>query len=237
MSTSVQACGCGVDPWPDEEGSSSRREELWLGRALHRAWFAMLACGPWRARALGRVFELLHRSADPWGYHSDPYEHRKAATAVDATAGLCPRSILEVGCADGHLAVRLLDAHPEASLTAVDIAPTAVAAAQRRLSPYGARARAVQGEASSFSDSTPADLVVFSEVLYYFGGPSGIRRALQGFPDRLAPDADVLMVHPAPEAGRLHAAVSRALNLATHYEARVDHPRRPFLVTLARRCG
>ena len=111
------------------------------------------------------VFERLHATTDdPWGLRDRFYERRKRALAL----ALLPRerftAALELGCSIGVLSAEI--AARADSLLALDISPTAVAAAQGQLSDYPeatARVASVPGDwpAGKF------DLIVISEVGYF----------------------------------------------------------------------
>lgn len=117
-------------------------------------------------RGLGRdYFERIYeRREDPWGYLDRWYEQRKR----DATLAALPSErydhALEVGCSIGVLTERLAERCGD--LLAVDVSALAVERARARL---GDRARIEQLDATSTLPAGPFDLVVLSEVGYYFG--------------------------------------------------------------------
>ncbi len=110
-------------------------------------------------------FEARYRAdPDPWGYTTSEYERRK----YEATLAACGEgpfaNALELGASIGVFS-SLLAPHCE-RLTTIDAAPTAVAAARRRL----AGAPHVDVILGEIPDAIPIgrfDLVVASEILYY----------------------------------------------------------------------
>lgn len=57
--------------------------------------------------------------------------------------------VLEIGCGSGAMAAEILRRHPDVRLTATDYDESMVAAARRRLAPYGDRAEVRQADATS----------------------------------------------------------------------------------------
>jgi peptidoglycan/xylan/chitin deacetylase (PgdA/CDA1 family)/glycosyltransferase involved in cell wall biosynthesis/SAM-dependent methyltransferase len=124
-----------------------------------------------RARAREQVSPQSHdwwdrffALPDPWGYDS-AYE----AVKYEQTLALLPEGAfsdaLEIACAEGHFTIRL--APRVGRLTAVDISARALARAQARCSDRNNVAfRRVDLKTDDLSG--PFDLIVCSEVLYYF---------------------------------------------------------------------
>ena len=138
-------------------------------------------------------FERLYAAdEDPWDFRTSGYEHRKYEATVAAVADLAPIGrALEVGCAIGELTARLAPLCWE--MVAVDCSVTAAARARERLteSPH------VRVEVRCVPDSLPEgpfDLIVCSEVLYYWDAPL-LRVALGRLRDLLAPGGALLAVH------------------------------------------
>ena len=110
-------------------------------------------------------FEARYRAEpDPWGYTTSVYEQEK----YDATLTACGPGpfdrALELGSSIGVFSAAL--APRCRTLTTIDGAPTAVAAARARL----ATQRQVEVILGSIPEAIPArpyDLVVASEILYY----------------------------------------------------------------------
>lgn len=89
---------------------------------------------------------------------------------VVATARrLAPRTVLEVGCGEGHVLAALADAGLGAELRGVDLSPDAVATATARL---GGAARVDLADARTLaSDGATFDLVLMLEVLEHIREP------------------------------------------------------------------
>jgi SAM-dependent methyltransferase len=166
--------------------------------------------------------ERYSASLDPYRLSERWYEARKYALTVD----LLPRerygAAFEPGCSIGVLTAQLASRCD--SLLACDAIPDAVAAARSRTSGLaGVRIeqRVVPGEwpAGSF------DLIVFSEILYYFDD-ADLDEMLRLGLLALRPDGHLIAVHwrhPAPDHPRagdevheILAADSRLARLARY---------------------
>jgi SAM-dependent methyltransferase len=145
---------------------------------------------------IGREFfeELYAGSEDPWGFATSRYERDKYADTLAALDGACFERALEVGCSIGVFTKRLADVCGE--LTAIDVSSQAIARARRRLRGHPR----VTFERMSFPEDMPAgrwDLVVCSEVLYYFD-EDAFALALTRLRAALEDGATVLAVHWRP---------------------------------------
>ena len=109
-------------------------------------------------------FEEKYRGdIDPWRFRTSPYEREKYDATIRALSMPRYRNGLEVGCAIGVLSA-LLAPHC-GQLIAMDSSPTAIAEAKRQELPN------VKFETAVLPDEFPDgvfDLIVLSEVLYYF---------------------------------------------------------------------
>jgi SAM-dependent methyltransferase len=109
-------------------------------------------------------FEEKYRGdIDPWRFRTSPYEREKYDATIRALSMPRYRNGLEVGCAIGVLSA-LLAPHC-GQLIAMDSSPTAIAEAKRQKLPN------VRFETAVFPNEFPNgvfDLIVLSEVLYYF---------------------------------------------------------------------
>jgi hypothetical protein len=111
-------------------------------------------------------FEGMYRdNVDPWDFESSPYEQRKYAVTVASLPRTRYRSAYEPGCSVGVL-TELLATRCDRLLCS-DIIPAVLQRAEAR---FGPRSHV------SFEDRTipsqwptgPFDLVVLSEIAYYF---------------------------------------------------------------------
>jgi predicted TPR repeat methyltransferase len=120
-----------------------------------------------RASFRRQYFEDMYaKDPDPWNFRTSGYERRKYRNTIRALGDRRFERGVEIGCSIGELTARL--APRCRSLLGVDISQQAVDAARQRNAefPHVSIARmTLPGEA-------PAgmfDLIVLSEVLYYFG--------------------------------------------------------------------
>jgi trans-aconitate methyltransferase len=140
-------------------------------------------------------FESRYRAdPDPWGYETSEYERDKYAATLAACGDGPFSDALELGASIGVFS-ELLAPRCE-RLTTIDAAPTAVAAARRRLA--GARhVRVIEGR---IPDAIPArrfDLVVASEILYYLSAGE-LDATLARLESCMAPGARLVAVHWRP---------------------------------------
>lgn len=85
---------------------------------------------------------------------------------VDLLMRSAPARILDLGVGVGTLAQLVLDRLPTVQVTALDASAEMLAAAQRRLAPYGERALVVHSEITDFTPAAPYDAVVSNLVLH-----------------------------------------------------------------------
>lgn len=143
-----------------------------------------------RRPALGGDYfaDVYARRDDPWHYRDRWYEQRKRdATIAALTRPRYPRA-LEVGCSIGLLTERLAARCDD--LLAIDVAESAVAATRELV---GDRARVEQADAVAAFPSGPFDLIVVSEVGYYFG--DALDDVLRAARAALAPGGELLACH------------------------------------------
>lgn len=142
---------------------------------------------------LGREYfdKLYARSRDPWSFETSEYERNKYEQTLSVLAGRRYRYALEVGCSIGVFTAMLAPLCDE--LLAVDVSEKAIAVAKERL----ADLPNVRVELRTLPEETPQgpfDLVVASEVLYYW--PKEVMlSALRCFEEALAPGGSLLAVH------------------------------------------
>lgn len=140
-------------------------------------------------------FDALYaRDPDPWRFATSDYERDKYAHTVEVLPRPRYRSGLEIGCSIGVLTGRLA-ARCE-RLLALDVAEAALDQARAR----NAGLAHVAFRRLRLPDEAPPgghDLVVLSEVLYYFDR-SDLARVADRVRDAAAPGADLLLVHWLP---------------------------------------
>ncbi len=142
---------------------------------------------------LGREYfdELYAQSRDPWSFETSEYERNKYERTLSVLARRRYRRALEVGCSIGVFTAMLAPLCNE--LLAVDVSEKAIAVTQQRLADFPN----VRVELRTLPEETPQgpfDLVVASEVLYYW--PEDVMlSALRRFEEVLAPGGSLLAVH------------------------------------------
>lgn len=148
---------------------------------------------PGGAARLGRDYfdDLYQRNPDPWAFATSAYEHAKYEHSLAVLGDRRFSAALEVGCSIGVFTAML---GPRCErLCAVDVSAVAVEAARERC----AEIASVSVARRSLPEQTPHgpfDLVVCSEVLYYFAEPL-LGEVLEALSARLAPEGLLLAVH------------------------------------------
>ncbi len=136
--------------------------------------------------------DLFAREGDPWEFETSDYERAKYD---DTLAHLPPGPIgrtLEVGCANGVLTERL--APHVGELLATDVSETALAAARERGADR-ANIRFLSQRAPREMPPGPFDLVVLSEVVYYWDRADVARLADWVRSGGVARGGHLLLVH------------------------------------------
>jgi SAM-dependent methyltransferase len=159
----------------------------------------------------GYFSEVYAAAPDPYGLADRWYETRKYAVTV----AMLPRqrygSAFEPGCSVGVLTALLAERCD--SLLACDAVPKAVESARARTADLpGVRVerRAIPGQ---WPSGQAFDLIVFSELLYYFGD-ADLDQLLTLGVGALLPGGHLLAVHwrhPAPDHPRTGDATHQAL--------------------------
>jgi len=137
-------------------------------------------------------FENIYADdADPWAFETSGYERRKYALTVAALPEPRYRSAFEPGCSVGVLSEQLAARCDR--LLATDIVPSVVERARHRLEGYPNATVELAPIPEEWPEG-PFDLVVLSEIAYYFDRPT-----LEVITGRVlattAPDATVVAVH------------------------------------------
>ena len=150
------------------------------------------------ARDPGYFDALYAADADPWRFETSDYE----AAKYDATLAALPvgryASAVEVGCSIGVLTQRLASRCD--ALLGVDVAQTALDRAAARCTEQ-AHVRFVRLRMPEEMPKGRFDLIMLSEVLYYFETPTLDRLAASLRPACM-PGADLVLVHwlgPTPD--------------------------------------
>lgn len=129
---------------------------------------------------------------DPWNLANSEYEAAKFAHTHDVLADRRYARALEIGCAHGVLTSHLTGLCD--TLLAIDISAKALAKARARVGDRPGvtlRHMAFPGEAP---DGAPFDLVILSEVAYYWGVVD-LDRASEWLRDHVAPGSRLILVH------------------------------------------
>lgn len=140
----------------------------------------------------GDYFDAMYQAAsDPWGFEDRWYEHRKYAISLALLPERRYRSAFEPGCSIGVLTAMLAGRCDR--LLACDVAEAAVRAATRRTADLP-QVRVEQREIPRQWPAGRFDLVVFSEILYYFGD-GDLDQVIQHAVRALQPGGTLLAVH------------------------------------------
>lgn len=137
-------------------------------------------------------FEEMYRDdTDPWGFENSPYEQRKYAVTVASLPNDRYHTAYEPGCSVGVLSEMLATRCD--NLFSSDIIPAALDRAAQRLrgQPH------VRIQELCIPDQWPPgpfDLVVLSEIAYYFE-PTELGRVMARVMESTVPGAHVVGVH------------------------------------------
>lgn len=190
-----------------------------LATRVHSMSFRGVAMLPSRAAggALERYFNRRFRTPDPWNYRSDVERRR-----IDAIARLVPadaRSVLEIGCAEGHVTEAIVSRAPRAEIHCIDISATAAARTGCRLSGAGS-VQVTVGDVRHWPFETlpeKLDVVLICDVLCYLGGPRQRETMVAKLRTHLA-DGPVILAHATPVARVTHHAVASELGVRVELE-------------------
>ena len=142
---------------------------------------------------LGReYFEGLYAdSSDPWSFETSEYERNKYGQTLEVLGERRFPRALEAGASIGVFTEMLADRCDD--LLAVDVSERAVNAARERLAER-AHVRVERRTLPEEMPDGPFDLIVASEVLYYFPREEMLA-ALRAFEHELAQGGTLLAVH------------------------------------------
>lgn len=178
--------------------------------------------------AAGYFDAMYQAAADPWGLQDRWYEQRKYAVSLAQLPARRYRRAFEPGCSVGVL-TRLLARRCDALLSC-DVAPAAVRAAARRTRGL-AQVRVERREIPRQWPAGRFDLVVLSEILYYFGDRD-LDQVLGKAAAALEPGGTLLAVHwrhPVREYPRSGDDVHAALMARPGLARLVSHAEPDFL--------
>jgi SAM-dependent methyltransferase len=167
-------------------------------------------------------------ASDPWGFEERWYEQRKYAVTLAQLPAARYRSAFEPGCSIGvltHLLARRCDA-----LLSCEVAAGAVSAAAQRTRDL-AHVRVERRDIPGQWPSGRFDLIVFSEILYYFGDRD-LEQVLDCAVAALEPQGTLLAVHwrhPVADYPRSGDNVHRVLAARPGLARLVRHQEPDFL--------
>ncbi|WP_336206691.1 class I SAM-dependent methyltransferase [Nonomuraea sp. LPB2021202275-12-8] len=201
---------------------------------MHRTFFRTLSLLSSRGQGtlLRRYFDWWHRRPDPWNMGTDAYEQGKYAATLAQLPDHPYRRILEVGCSEGVFTELLVKAYPDAHITGVDISERALRRARERVAEAADRTMLLSADLLTFTTEHRYDLVFCSETLYYLGRRDRLRLASARLTGLLAPGGVLVLVHPWPEARRLHHFVDSGRAVSRIGELVETSAHRPFSVSV-----
>jgi SAM-dependent methyltransferase len=133
--------------------------------------------------------DKYRRDIDPWQFRSSDYEREKYQATIAALSRPRFADALELGCSIGVLTALLAERCD--AITAIDASPTAIAAAREL------RIANATFQVATLPDDFPAgrfDLIVLSEVLYYFDEPD-LQKIAALCAEALQPDGEIILCH------------------------------------------
>jgi SAM-dependent methyltransferase len=135
--------------------------------------------------------DKYQRSDDPWQFAASPYEQRRYVATLRALPLARYSRAFEPGCSVGVLTAALAERCD--TLLACDIAPTAVRLARERCAAFP-NVHIDQSDLSKSLPDGPFDLVVFSELGYYFSAAT-LSKTIRDLAKRLQPGGQLIAVH------------------------------------------
>ena len=137
-------------------------------------------------------FDDLYRSAeDPWSFRTRWYEERKRALTLSSLRRQRYRSCFEPGCSIGLLTGGLADRCD--NVLACDVSERALQSARSAI-PSARHVRLLQHGVPHWWPSGPFDLVVISELAYYFDTET-VRSLWRSARASLEPGGDLVAIH------------------------------------------
>ena len=135
--------------------------------------------------------ELFARKGDPWDFETSDYERAKYDDTMAHLPAAPIARALEVGCANGVLTARL--AGRVGALVALDVSATALAVARERCA--GLKVEFIEARAPREMPVGPFDLLLLSEVVYYWDRADVARLAEWVLAGGILTRGHLLLVH------------------------------------------
>ena len=128
---------------------------------LKKSFFALFNSPNHFSGEFGKFEKLFKIKKDPWNFSTSKYEKKRFNIILEFVNMIKPQSILELGCAEGHLTGSLFLICPD--ITAVEISETAIQrAAQMVCGP-----KFISGDLTKIKFAKNYSMIVAAEVLYY----------------------------------------------------------------------
>jgi len=140
--------------------------------------------------------DLYADNPDPWRFATSDYERDKYAATLAALMHPKYRSALEVGCSIGILTQRLAPRCDR--LLAIDAAAAPLEQARRRNAAFPWVETRVARVPEEWPEGESFDLILLSEILYYFD-PDDLARLAARTLQSLERGGTVVLVHWLPE--------------------------------------
>jgi trans-aconitate methyltransferase len=162
---------------------------------------------------------------DPWGYLASEYERCKYAATLEACGSGPFSCALELGGSIGVFSAMLAPRCER--LVTVDVSPTAVGHARRRLAGH-LNVKTIVGPIPAAVPRQPFDLVVASEIIYYLSDDE-LAGTLLLLEETMLVGARLVAVHWRPpglarprDAEQAHAALATAPSLTSVHRGETD---------------
>jgi len=164
-----------------------------------------------------QAFEARYRGRrDPWSFEDSAYELNRYRTIITSLRMAAYGTVYEPGCSIGVLTHQL--GGMAKRVIACDFAPTAVEQAKLRCADQP-NVEVICADLRTFAPDMELDLIVFSEIGYYFSAEELSRMAGE-LAARLVPDGEFMAAHGLGDSpdhilhgDRVHEILSRNLSL------------------------
>jgi trans-aconitate methyltransferase len=164
------------------------------------------------------AFEARYRGGrNPWSFEDSAYELNRHRTIITSLRMAAYGTVYEPGCAIGVLTHQL--GGMAKRVIACDFAPTAVEQAKLRCADQP-NVEVICADVRTFAPDAPLDLIIFSEIGYYFSTEELARMAVE-LTDLLVPDGEFMAAHWLGDSpnhvlhgDRVHEILSQSLALS-----------------------